>query len=307
VTLAVDGLKMVRNLPVLLADRLGYFGDEGLAVTFKETSAGAAIDDMLVDGRIAGMAAYYHHTIVAQMDENKPMEAVVTLGVTPGYRVLVAERLKDRLAGPSDLKGRRIVSGGPHSAKCTSANWLVMHAGLATTDYTRLSTGDPARIAEELRNGEADFVIAPEPDAGSYLAQGVAGPFADLYSVEGTRRALGSLFPSTVLYMHPAYAAAHRDLAQRLVNALVRALKYINTHSSAEVRAQVPGLVNGDARDPSVLDEGVKMFATDGRMPAEAAAREAEVIGAQFPQYRGVKVDRTFTNEFVDKALAAGR
>jgi NitT/TauT family transport system substrate-binding protein len=66
IVLAVDGLKVVRNLPVLLADHLGYFKDEGLSVRLMETSASAKVDEMLTDGRVAGMVAYYHHTIVAQ-------------------------------------------------------------------------------------------------------------------------------------------------------------------------------------------------------------------------------------------------
>jgi NitT/TauT family transport system substrate-binding protein len=305
VVLAVDGLKLVRNLPVLLADRLGYFHEAGLNVTFQETAAGPAIDEQLVDGRIAAMAAYYHHTIVAQMEEGKAMEAVVTLAVTPGYKVLVAARLKDRVAGLSDLKGRRIISGGEHSAKTTSANWLVLHAGLKSTDYTRLSTGDRTKIAAALREGAADFVIAPEPDADAYLAQGVAAPFADLYSVAGTQQALGSVFPSAVLYMSQPYVAAHPEVAQALVDALVHALGYLNSHSVAEIRALVPDVAAGEARDPGVLEEGVKMFATDGRMPAEAAAREAEVVSLQFPQYRGVKVAETYTNALVERALAA--
>jgi NitT/TauT family transport system substrate-binding protein len=305
VVVAVDGLKLVRNLPVLLADRLGYYRAEGLEVTFKETAAGPAIDEQLLDGRIAAMAAYYHHTIVAQMEEAKAMEAVVTLAVTPGYKVLVAARLKDQVSGPADLKGRRIISGGEHSAKTTSANWLVLHAGLKSTDYTRLSTGDRTKIAAALREGTADFVIAPEPDADAYLAQGVAAPFADLYSVAGTRQALGSVFPSAVLYMSQHYVAAHPEVAQALVNALVHALGYLNSHSVAEIRALVPDVAAGEARDPGVLEEGVKMFATDGRMPAEAAAREAEVVSLQFPQYRGVKVAETYSNALVDRALAA--
>ncbi len=306
VVLAVDGIKVVRNLPVLLADRLGYFKDEGLAVTFKETAAEPQIDDMLMDGRIAGMVAYYHHTIVAQVEEGKTMEAVVTLAVTPGYKVLVAAPLKDKVSGLADLKGKRIISGGPHSAKSTSANWLVLHAGYQPSDYTRLSTGDKVKIAESLKNGEADFVIAPEPDASSYLAQGVAAPFADLYSVEGTRKALGSVFPSSVLYMSADYVKANPELAQHLVNALVRTLKYINTHSAAEIKKSVPDIVSGEAKDPKVLDEGVKMFATDGLMPPDAAAMEAKVVFVLFPQYKNVKIEQTFTNEFVAKALKSG-
>ena len=303
IVLAVDGINVVRNLPVLLTERLGYFRDEGLAVTLQETAASAEIDARLSDGRIAGMVAYYHHTIVAQVEETTPTVAVVTLALTPGYQVLLASSLQGKIRGPADLKGRRIISGGPHSAKTTAANWLVLHAGFALSDYTRLSTGDKAEIAAALRNGEADLVIAPEPDAGNYIAQGVAVPFLDLYSLDSTRRLVGTAFPTSVLYMSSTYAAAHPDLAQRLVNAFVHTLAFLNAHPAADVARLVPEMTTGANRSPAVLREGLKMFATDGLMPAAAARAEAEVVAAQFPAYRAAKIDETFTNRFVTHAL----
>lgn len=304
IVLAVDGITMVRNLPVLVTERLGYFKDEGLQVTLKETAAGPEIDEQMTDGRIAGMVAYYHHTIVAQVEEGKPSLAVATLALSPGYKVLLAPRLAGQVKSPADLKGRRIISGGPHSAKTTSANWLILHAGFALTDYQRLGTGDKAQIAAQLKNGEADLVIAPEPDASNYIAQGVAAPFLDLYSVESTKQAVGSVFPTTVLYMSTRYVESHADVTQKLVNAFVRTLKYLNSHSVADIAKLVPEMTTGANKAPSVLSEGVKMFATDGLMPADAARAEAAVVAAQFPEYKSAKVAETFTNQFVEKALA---
>lgn len=307
VVLAVDGISMVRNLPVLLTERLGYFKDEGLQVTLKETAVTPEVDAQLTDGRITAMVAYYHHTIVAQVEEKLPAVAVATLAVTPGYKVLLAPQVQGQVKAIADLKGRRIISGGTHSAKTTSANWLMLHAGLALGDYTRLGTGDKAQIAAQLKNGEADAVIAPEPDAGNYVARGVAVPFLDLYSMEGTRQAVGSAFPTTVVYMSAVYADSHPQVAQRLVNAFVRTLKYLNSHRVEEIARLVPEMTTGANQSPSVLREGVKMFATDGRTPPEAARAEAEVVAAQFPEYRAVKVAETFTNRFVEAALAGAK
>ena len=309
VVLAVDGINMVRNLPVLVAQHAGCFQTEGLTVTLKETAASAEIDQQMLDGKITGMVAYYHHTIVAQMDEHRDMEAIITMGAAPGYQVLVGTGTKQTISSWADLKGKRIVTGGPHSAKTTSANWLLIHAGYSASDYTPLGTGDKTEIARLLKSGEADLVVAPEADAERYLSRGVARPFADLCSAEGTRKAFGSVFPSTVLYMSAPYVNAHPDLAQHLVNAFAAALTYINAHSPAEIAQLAPELAKGDGSKPSVLAAGMKMFATDGRMPADAAAMEAKVVGIQFPQYQNVDVKRTFTNRFVEQAspVASGR
>ena len=302
IVLAVDGVKVVRNLPVLLADHLGYFKDDGLDVTLKETAASAEIDAMLADGRIAGMVAYYHHTIVAQ-SEGRDCASVITMAVTPGYELLIANQLKGAVKSLSELKGKRIITGGPHSAKSTSANWLMLHQGLKITDYTAIAPKDKVSIAASLKNGEADFVIAPEPDAGFYAEQGVASVFADLYSVEGTRQSFGSVFPTTVLYMSMPYARAHPELARHLVNAFVRTLSFINAHSAAEIAALVPEIVAGEGKEPRVIAQGIKMFATDGLMPADAAQQEANAISALFPDYAKVEIAKTYTNEFVATVL----
>src|SRR5262249_45817568 len=123
--------------------------------------------------------------------------------------------------------------------------------------------------------------------------------FADLYSVEGTRQSVGSVFPTTVLYMSAPYARAHPELTRHLVATFARALKFINTHSATEVAALVPEIVAGEGKEPRVIAQGVKMFATDGAMPADAARMEAKVISTIFPEYAKVDIAKTYTNEFL--------
>jgi NitT/TauT family transport system substrate-binding protein len=45
------------------------------------------------------------------------------------------------------------------------------------------------------------------------------------------------------------------------------------------------------------------MFANDGRMPEDGAEKEWRTLAAANPSYGSVKIDRTYTNAFVDEAL----
>jgi NitT/TauT family transport system substrate-binding protein len=96
---------------------------------------------------------------------------------------------------------------------------------------------------------------------------------------------------------------AHPEIARMLARAFVRTLRYINSHTPEEIAALVPADVKGkdEAAYLKVLREQIGMFASDGRMPDDAAQQEWRVLSAFEPEYAKVKVEDTYTNRFVDE------
>ncbi|GAB3630574.1 nitrate ABC transporter substrate-binding protein [Pandoraea terrae] len=304
IVLLVDEIKAIRNFPVVLAERLGYLNDGNVTVTVMNTRDDMPHAEMLMDGRVDAVMAYYHHNVVNQA-HRMSTEAIVTLGVTPGAKVLVAGQAKDKYKTLADLKGSRFIAGGAGSSKSTVANALMLEGGNQISDYTRLGTDGKERNVDAMRNGAADFVVAPTPDGDFYESKGVATVFADLTTVEGTRKQFGTLFPSSTVYMSSARVKAHPEIARHLANAFVRTLQYINSHTPEQIEAIIPQEITGKDRAAylKVLKEEIPMFATDGRMPADGAAKEWRVLSEFNPAYKSVKVDQTYTNTFVDEAL----
>ncbi|MBN8886097.1 MAG: ABC transporter substrate-binding protein [Rudaea sp.] len=308
IVLLVDEIKQIRSFPVVLAERLGYFNDEGVDVTVMNIRDDMPYMDMLMDGRVDAVMAYYHHNVV-QRAEGKHIEAVVALGLTPGVKVLVANPARDKYKTPADLKGSRFITGGAGSAKTTVANALVLAGGHKLDEYTRLPTDGKDANLKALRDGSADLVVAPTPDGAFYEREGVASVFADLTTVAGTRKAFGTTFPSNTIFMTSARVQAQPQIAQHLVNAFVRTLKYINTHTPEEIAEKMPPEVRKQYGDAylQVLKEQIPMFAGDGRMPEDGAAAEWRVLAEANPKYKSVDVKRTYTNVFVERALKAPR
>lgn len=303
VVLLVDEIRAIRNFPVLVAERLGYLREGPMAVTVVNTRNELWHGDQLRDGRIDAVLAYYHHNIANQA-QGFQTQAIVTLGLTPGMHVLVSKQARARLHSVTDLKGSRIISGGAGSSKTTVANSLVLAGGLQLGDYTRLPTSGKEKNAAALEKGAADLIVAPVPDGDYYVQRGVASLFADLTTVAGTQATLGSTFPSSTVYMASDRIKAHPEIARLLARAFVRTLRYINTHSPEEIAALIPEDVKGkdEAAYLKVLREQIGMFASDGRMPQDAAQREWQVLAAFEPEYRTVKVGETYTNRFVEEA-----
>jgi NitT/TauT family transport system substrate-binding protein len=306
VVLAVDGINDTRNLPALLAERLGYFRAEGLTVTLVDAPADPSPADLMADGRADGAVAYYHHTFMSQAIDHTVTQAVVVMGVTPGLRVMVAERLRATVKAVSDLKGLKIYTGGSNSGKTTTANWLMLHAGYDIQDYTAVPLLPRDEMVRALKDGRADAIVAHEPDAGYYLASGIAFELADVATVEGTRKNLGSVFPSTSLYLPRSYIDAHPQIVQQLVNAFLKAITYIQGHDARGIAAVLSPKAGGKDRDAlfSLIAKDKAMFATDGLMPADAARGEWRAMTALKAKYAAIKLAETFTNKFVEQAHA---
>jgi len=306
IVLLVDEIKQIRSFPVVVAERLGYLCDDGYAVTVMNIRDEVSKDELLMDGRIDAVMAYYHHNVVNQ-SQGRSTQAIVGLGVTPGMKVVIANQAKDKYRTVADLKGSRIIAGGAGSSKTTTANMLLIAGGHAIGDYTRIANESKDKIVAALKNGEADLVIAPTPDASFYEAQGVATTFVDLTTPEGTKREFGTLFPSNTIYMSSERIRSNPEMARHLARAFVRTLQFINTHTPEEILAVIPVEVSGKDRTAylQVLKEQIPMFANDGRIPGDGAEKEWRVLADFNPRYRSVKVEDTYTNRFVDDALQA--
>ncbi|WP_243469205.1 hypothetical protein [Paraburkholderia sp. PGU19] len=97
----------------------------------------------------------------------------------------------------------------------------------------------------------------------------------------------------------------HPEIARYLAGAFVRTLQYINSHTPEQIMAVIPPEISGKDRAAylKMLKEEIPMFANDGRMPDDGATKECRVLAAANPAYESVKVDRTYTNAFVEEAL----
>ena len=303
--LAVDRMLEIRNLPVLVADRQGYFRAEGLNVTVTDMREDVPTEEQMADGRIDGAMAFYHHTILGQAAgfHNK---AVIAMGISPAVTIMVANRLKDTVKSAVDLKGRKIITGGGNSGKTTAANWYVTHAGLTIDDITRLPLSDREKMLHMLNDGSADAIVAHEPDATFYAEKNAAFVLADVTEKASTVKALGSVFPTTALYLPIETIKNQPETVQHLVNALIKALSFINTHNPKEIAAILPKQAYGKAPDEylAVLAKDVRMYETDGRFSSDAITAEWKVMAALNPNYRNVDLTETYTNQFVDVALS---
>jgi NitT/TauT family transport system substrate-binding protein len=148
--------------------------------------------------------------------------------------------------------------------------------------------------------------MTTEPTISRMLKTGEARILVDMRSVEKTKAALGGTYPAASFYMDAKWVEGHKDTVQKLANAFVKTLKFINTHSGAEIADKMPPdfYVGDKAGYIKALNDGKSMFTADGVMPAGGPETVLAVLSAFSKNVKGKTVDlsKTYTTEFVKKA-----
>jgi NitT/TauT family transport system substrate-binding protein len=115
--------------------------------------------------------------------------------------------------------------------------------------------------------------------------------------------ALGGPYPAACLYMNTAWVNRHKKVVQRLADALVKALQYIQTHSAEEIASHVPAEYYAGDKELYVQTLALTKatFTPDGRMPAAGPATVLKVLSAVDTnvQEKRINLSQTYTSEFV--------
>jgi len=106
--------------------------------------------------------------------------------------------------------------------------------------------------------------------------------------------------------MNTEYVNGHKEVVQHVVNAYVKTLKWMSTHSAAEIADKVPAdyYAGNKAAYITALEGQKASFTTDGLMPATGAQTVSTIETKYVPSMKGKSVDlsKTYTNEFASKA-----
>jgi NitT/TauT family transport system substrate-binding protein len=303
VAIMVGGLEKIIYLPYMLAERLGYYKEEGIIVTLVEESAGQDAEEALLAGQVDGAGGFYDHTIDLQ-SKGKYVEAVVTMADVPGEQLMVSERLRGKVKTLADLKGLTIGVTGLGSSTNMLASYNVVKGGNKESDYKPLPVGAGNTLIAAMQQGRIDAAVTSEPTASLLKDKHLAFTFVDMNSKQGTQESLGGLYASTSLYMKNDYVKAHPDIVQKLANAYVKTLKWMSTHTPEEIADKMPEeyYAGNKALYIEALKGQLPMFTTDGKMPAGVPENVLKILSTFKPNVKNVKLEETYTNEFVDKA-----
>ena len=307
--LAVGGKSALFYLPLSVTERLGYFKDAGLNVEISDVSSGGRTLQAVVGGSADIGTGTFDHSIQMQAKQ-QPVVAIVQMGRYPGFVLGMMTAKASRYHGPKDLKGMKIGVTSLGSSTQFMAAYMLVRSGLnPDTDAAFIATGTTSTAVAAARRAEIDAIVTSDPMASLMTSEKLIKIVADTRTPEGTKAVYGGPYPGGVVYVTPDFIKMSPKTTQALVNAFVRGLKWIASHSAEEIAALMPpeyALGNSHVYAEAIRASKA-MYSPDGRFLPGAAEAAYAVLKQFNAPVAAAKIDlsKTYTDAFVEKALAA--
>jgi len=301
----VGGLSKQIYLPNMLAQQLGYFKDQHLDVTLIDEGSGQASEDEVLAGNVeAGSGAYVHPMVLNAL--GKKIETICQFGIAPGEAEVIDARKAGSIQSPNDLKGKNLGVTELGSGTHTLTLAILGKAGIDPTKEHFVAVGAGDTFIAAIDHQTIDGGMTTEPTISRLTSSGKGKVLVDLRTPDSTRAALGGDYPFIGIFAKNDWVNSNKDVAQRLVNAYVKTLKFIHSHSAAEIAAKMPADYYAGNQDLYVtaLKNQISIFGTDCKMPAGGPETVMKIQQDYVPSFKGKtsNLSETYTNEFASKA-----
>ncbi|MBL0403247.1 ABC transporter substrate-binding protein [Microvirga aerilata] len=305
VTLGVGGKPLLYYLPLTIAERKGFFKEEGLEVEINDFGGGAKSLQALIGGSVDVVTGAYEHTIRMQA-KGQDIRAITELGRFPAIVIAVKKDKAGQIKSAADFKGIKIGVTAPGSSTALTAQYAMVKAGLKPADAAIIGVGSGASGVAAMQKGEIDVISHLDPVIAKLESDGDIVVLIDTRTEAGTRALFGGSNPAATLYSKKDFIDANPVTTQHLVNAFMKSLRWLQTAKPEEVADTVPPEYHlGDkALYLKAVQNSLESYSRTGIVPPDGMASVMDMLKQLDPELRDAKVDlaATFDDRFVKKA-----
>ncbi len=310
VPVAVGAEHALVYLPWDVAKALGYFDQEGLDVQITYTKGGSEAATALASGSVDYSGNAMDHAIAAA-ERGKSLVMIADFMNQPGIALVVRPGDREKYKTFADFKGKTVGVTSIGSGTHVLASWMAHRAGLGKDDVKFIGVGGSATMISALVGNQVDGAVGTDPYVTTLIKTGRGVQWAGLYSAADSRKWLG--FPSycfTGALTRAEVLQKNPERTQKIVNALVRAQKYMATHSSAQIAAALPDEFRGGtpAGDwAASYSHSRPSFTQHGEIALEGVRAVIETNGYFLGQPSNADPAKLFDTSYVERAAKSVR
>jgi ABC-type nitrate/sulfonate/bicarbonate transport system substrate-binding protein len=219
------------SLPEYVANRKGFFSDNGLKATMVQVANGTAASQAVLSGS-ADMSTNSIYEILAAHQKGQPLQYIAG-GVAGGFGEIVTApgqtlpHAKEGFPGVvQDLKGKRVGVSSIGAGTYYELTFLLDKAGMTPSDVTIVAAGAlPAQLAA-LQAGQIDAFMAQEPVTSQVVATNAGTVVYSLGSGPNPPAGSEHLMANGVVATTD-WIDGHQDEAKRVNAAIRQSVDYI--------------------------------------------------------------------------------
>jgi NitT/TauT family transport system substrate-binding protein len=290
-------------LPVHLAQTLGFYQQEGLAVTLTEVKSASKTLDGLHDGSVHVALGT---TVPIQMAaEGRSIQGVLVIYSRINTVLIASPAANGEVHRIADLKGRRVGVSNLGSGSQIFLNYLLAVNGMRPADVSTIGIGVGAPALSAIEHGEVDAALLVGGAINTLLrAHPGLTILADTRTAEGSQRVFGAAsFPGSLLVAEESWLTANSDTVRRFVRAVKKGMQWMGAHSPEEVRANM----REDQRMPDMqadlqtIRDFQQMLSTDGAIQEGSPEIMYKVLATSLENVRTSHIDlkKAYTNEYL--------
>ena len=306
VILGVGGKPLLYYLPLTVAERKGFFKEEGLEVEINDFGGGAKSLQALIGGSVDVVTGAYEHTIRMQA-KGQDVRAVIELGRFPAIVLAVKKDKADQVKSAADFKGLKIGVTAPGSSTALTAQYAMVKAGLKPSDAAFIGVGGGPSAVAAMKKGEIDVISHLDPVIAKLEADGDIKVLIDTRTEAGTRALFGGSNPAATLYTKKDFIDRNPITTQRLVNAFMKSLKFIQGATAEQVAEVVPPEYHLGDKPLYVraVQNSLETYSRDGIVTRAGMESVMDMLKQLDPELKDAKVDlaATFEERFVRNAV----
>ncbi|HCH73016.1 MAG TPA: ABC transporter substrate-binding protein [Ochrobactrum sp.] len=303
----VGGQPLFYYLPLTIAERKGFFEEEGIKATINDFGGGAKSLQALIGGSVDVVTGAYEHTIRMQ-NKGQDIKAVCELGRFPGICIGVRKDLAGEIKTIADLKGQNVGVTAPGSSTSLLLQYALIKNGLAEDAASIIGVGGGASAVAAIKKGEIAALVLLDPVITRLEVDGDITLLLDTRTEEGTRQLFGGTNPAATVYAQQSFIDANPVTTQRVVNAFVKSLNWIHKASADEVADAVPEeyLLGDRELYKTGFEKSRAMYSEKGLIAEDGFKSLFEMLKALDPELANADISfaQTFNPRFVEAAKA---
>lgn len=226
-----------------MTSSLGFFKKQGIAVQQPLFKAGIIGVQAVLAGSIPFTQGLLNEAVRAH-SQGQPLVMVSLFTEAPIWSWVVSSHYKSTIKTVHDLQGHVFGVTAPGSGSDIWTRILLQKNSLNPgKNVSILATGTGQSLAAAMQAGEVVGGLQVEPLVSEGNIKHTTYIIADAVT-PGQMQALTGYprFPSMGLLTTSTYVRTHAAVVQRVVNAYVETLTWMQSHSSAQIAAVAPGV-----------------------------------------------------------------